>query len=431
PPLVIFNGNPAAVAVWNSIFNAGAAVVLFFFAKDLFKSKRAGIIAVILASTSFYFVEYSPWLSNPSPTLLTVPLFFYFLWRFWSKKSRAVVFAAFFLGLSIQFELFFLYLIPVFILYHLFSKNKNIKDTVYGIIIFSLATSTMILTEIKYHFAGVVSLLDSFVHRDVSSGQGFLGNLKLFVDRFFETYSQTILPVSFGKIVGVLVFVVFTFFLIRKNSNKKGLSFLGVYLFSPFLMLLLGYHGAPWFLISLPPAMILLTAFLLDKAKSNILLAVILVVFCLVNLSALRKDKISQTSILEPDKSSYLTNQLKVVDYTYQSSGGDTFTINSVTNPLYINAVWSYNYEWYGISRYNYVPSWSGGDQLYPYDSLEKPDESEKYLYMIIDDSPRIPEVHKILAVEWADERSTLVETLTFGQILVQKREFFEKKETN
>ncbi|KKR86100.1 MAG: hypothetical protein UU32_C0022G0005 [Candidatus Woesebacteria bacterium GW2011_GWB1_41_10] len=417
PPLIFFGGSPIAVALWNAFFNALIYLVLFNFAKSLFKNNKVAIISACLSAVSFYLIEYSAWISNPSPTLLIVPLFFFFLWKFIDQDSRFMIPAAFFLGLSIQFELFFLYLIPVFILGILLFRKKDIKQILFSFAAFCLATLTMILTEIKYHFSGVRSLLESFLVVGTSN-QGFINNLRLFIDRFFETFSQSILPVSFGKVSGVVVLIVFVLYLFKKTSDRKALSFLAVYLFTPFLMLALGYHGAPWFLISLPPAMILLASFILSKINSAIL-TFIIVLISIVNLNTLRKDKLNGNSILEPDASAFLSTQLAVVDYTYKLSNNEPFGINSVTNPLYINAVWSYHYEWYGKKNYGYLPSWWGGDQLHPSDSLRGPFGNEKYLYVIIDNSLRIPDVHKILGKEWIEKKGETVKEKNFGAITV------------
>lgn len=75
PPLTIFEGNPMAAVYWN-IFWSNLVVVLYFFAQVLFKSSRVGTITALLAASSFDLTQFAGWLSNPTVTLLTVPLFF-------------------------------------------------------------------------------------------------------------------------------------------------------------------------------------------------------------------------------------------------------------------------------------------------------------------------------------------------------------------
>lgn len=132
-------------------------------------------------------------------------------------------------------------------------------------------------------------------------------------------------------------------------------------------------------------------------------------------------------NLLGADDSSILANQMAVIDYTYQSSNYEKFTIYSVTNPLYINYPWAYNYGWYGLKKYGYLPTWKGGDQLSPYDVLANSNNEEEYLYLIIDQTPRIPNIYKDNAYDWANKISLLVEEKKFTGLIVQKRRLFHK----
>lgn len=168
------------------------------------------------------------------------------------------------------------------------------------------------------------------------------------------------------------------------------------------------------------PVVVMMSGYIFSRIKIPVLIFIVCSLLALGNLT-------KSTKLLGEDESSILTNQLRVVDYTYKESAGENFAINSVTNPLYINYIWAYNYPWYGLKRYGYLPTWAGGDQLYPYDTLSKLVGNEKYLYLLIDETPRIPQVHKLLAIKWANERSVLEEEKSFGGILVQKRIFSNK----
>ncbi len=106
---LLFSHNPIYVVLWNSLFNAFSAVIIFLLAKDLFNSKKVGAVAGILTAVSYYYVSFSGWLSNPTITLLTVPLFFYGVWKYYQKKNWGLPLSMLALGLSIQFELFFIY----------------------------------------------------------------------------------------------------------------------------------------------------------------------------------------------------------------------------------------------------------------------------------------------------------------------------------
>lgn len=418
-PSIMFSKNPISPVIWNSFFNASSAIVLYFIAKTLFKSNKAGYIAAILTSISYYFVSYSGWLSNPTVTLLTVPLFFLGILKYKEEKSWGLPLAFFFLGLSIQFELFFLYLIPTFLILFFVLKLKlpNLKLSIFSILALTLSLSTMIATEIKFGFAGVISLLHA---GDSVGGIQKANFLSQFVTRFFETFSQTLFPTA--PFIAVQILVIFIIlFLIYKRS-----WFLLVYLLSPAIMLFLGYHNAPWFLIGLPPAIILSLAFVLDKLKFNFLIIIILVLLTFVNFTTMNNEHGTGQKLLEPDKSAILSTQIAAMDYTYQKSAGEIFAIDTITNPLYINAVWAWNYDWYW-KRYGYKPTFLGGDQTHPYDTLSKASGKEKYFFIITDQTSRIPPVYKQNAVNSMKKKAKLIEEKEFDGITVSMWKNYSK----
>lgn len=122
-----------------------------------------------------------------------------------------------------------------------------------------------------------------------------------------------------------------------------------------------------------------------------------------------------------PDESSIVLTQIEAIDYTYQKAGGQPFGVNTVTNPLYVNAVWAWNYKWYGEKKYGYLPGWLGGDQEKPFNVLREHGGSKDgtIFFLITDTTPRIPEIHKTLALNWAKEHGSLIEEKSFGAISV------------
>ena len=403
-PILVGKGNPIWIVLWNSVFNALSAVAIYLLAQNMF-NKRAAIISALVAAFSYYFVSYSGWLSNPTLTLFTVPLFFYGLWQYYRGKSAGwrtwgLPLCFLFLGLSIQLELFFIYLIPTFVIAWLILRPKfpGLKTSAYCLVTLFLSLSTMIATEIKFNFAGVKSLLSA---GQLVGGSGT--NISQFINRFADTFAQNLVPGSF-----ILLLV-----LLLKIKGHKNLQFLLIYLLSPALMLFLGYHSAPWFLIGLPPAICLLTGYVLSLIPLGGIIPIVIFI-CFFNLRG------NKLTLLEPDKAALLTKQIQVMNYTYQNSKGQPFAINTVTNPLYINAVWAWNYRWYS-QKYGFLPSFAGGDQLPPYNVLPKSDGQEKIFYLIIDQTPRIPPIYTANAQNWAKENGKLVEEKDFDGIKVEK----------
>lgn len=425
PPIVIGRSNPLVIVIWNSFFNSLTCLSLAYISYLLFKNKKASIITAFLTSVSFYFVQYSGWLSNPTATHFTVPLTILGLLLYKEKRQWGLPLSLFFLGLSIQFEIFFLYLIPLYLLFWIVLKIKipKIKTIIFSFVSFCLATSTMIATEIKFKFSGVRSLISS------GSNQQNIRNqyLKEFLGRYAKTFSETILPHSLN--IGIVIlFLLLGYLIFEYYKNSKGKKdntpfiFALLYLVSPFILFSIGYHKAPWYLIGLPPAIILLSGIFLSKLK-YILLIPILILITFGNIFSIRQSFNKGQILLEPDQSAILSKQIEVIKYTYQKSKMKPFSINTVTNPLYINAVWAYNYEWIS-NQFGYKPTWLGGDQEYPFNTLEKPKGNEELFFLIIDNSGRIPIVHILEAEKWAEKNGKIIEKKDFGGILVNTYSF-------
>lgn len=425
PSILFFGKNPIGVAFLNSVVNASTSILLYYFAKDLFKSKIAGFWGAFICAVSYQFVEYSGWISNPTPTLFTAPFYFYLIWKFLNGKSNYLKWASLILGITIQFELFFIYLIPITILLLIFFRVKlpNIKELFFSFLLFCLATSTMIATEIKFKFGGIWAILSAGNLVGGEKKYSLFENFKIYLSKW-ESFTLNLLPTqeNLAGILGFSILLIFISEAIFSKTNRKRNIFLLLFYFSPLIMLFLGVHNAPWFLIGRPSAAILMASYVLTKIKTRFVIAPVLTILFLSNISAINKSKTFGPVLLEPDHGAILSSQLKAIEYTYNQSKGEPFSINTVTNPLYINAVWGYHYPWYGGENYGFLPSFSGGDQLHPYNTLSNDNSKSKYLYLIFDTTHRIPPVYTHNAIKWADERSILAEEVIFGGIKVQKR---------
>lgn len=434
---LIFSHNPIYTVLWNSLFNAFSAVIIYLLAKDIFKSEKAGIIAGLLTAASYYYVSYSSWLSNPTLTLLTVPLFFYGVWKYYIQSenptrntTRSVAdgwglpLSALALGLSIQFELFFIYLIPVFLLLWLILKPKfpNFKTFTFSLLTFTLTLSTMIATEIRFHFAGLLNILEAgkLVGETHTS---FFNLLKDFLAHDWEAFYLNFWPQneSFGITLGLIVLSFFVFEIVKNYKDekiKKRNLFLLVWLFSPIIMFFLGTHNAPWFLIGRQGAAILMGAYLISKLEFKFLIIPATLFFIYMNLSAVKSSHRLGQTLLEPDKAAILSRQIMIMKYAYGKANGATFSIDTVTNPLYINAVWAWNFDWYA-KKVGYKPTWLGGDQLPPYNTLTKATGEEKYIFLIVDETPRIPSIYTRNAIKNITKSGKLLEEKSFNGITV------------
>lgn len=431
PPFLLSSGNFLTSVYWNIFFNTATVVILFALSKLMFKKTLPAFITAVIVVSSFELIKFSSWLTIDTVVIFLVPLFFLGLWQFYQKRKWGLALTAISLGLAIQADLTFLYLIPILVIYWvIFRPDLNLRLALFSLLAFILTVSTLILTEIKLNFSGIKTLLNfSTVFGDASK-LSFSQRLNLFFEGFTTNFANNLLPTrpDLGLYLTLVIALFILYLLFSKRiqkQEKRGIYFLLLYLFAPAVTLLVGYHDKPWFLIGLPPAIALITGYAISKLN-KLYMIIPIVILIMVNGTQIILQRPNESYKLFDniyDSTSYLKYQLQVVDYTYQESKGKSFAINAVTYPLYYNGLWAYLYHWYGEGKYKSLPKWLGGDQLHPYDLLAKSDGNEKIFYMIISDTPRIPDIYKNRGKIWAMEHGKLIKEKFFNGFIVLKME--------
>ena len=428
-PFLLSSGSFLTSVYWNSFFNTATAVILFILAKLMFKKILPAFLTAIIVASSFEFIKFSNWLTIDTAAIFLVPLFFLGLWNYFQSRQWGLILTAISLGLSIQTDLSFLYLILILVIYWIIFRPKipNSKTLLLSILGFLITISTLILTEIKLNFAGVKMLLN-FANTLEAAKLSYKLRFELFFKDFLANFTNNLIPQNsqLGIFLAVLVIGIVLYHLSSKKTSKiekSGIYFLLLYLFAPAVTLLFGYHNKPWFLIGLPPAIVLATGYAISKLNFYLIIPIIFLIIGSNTSMILQRPNESYKLFNDIyDSTSYLKFQLQVVDYTYQQSKGQQFAINAVTYPLYYNGLWAYLYNWYGKKTYHYLPEWLGGDQIHPYDLLSKANQ-EKIFYMIISETPRIPDIYKNKGRIWAMERVKLIEEKKFTAFTVLKME--------
>ena len=428
-PFLLFNWNPVGVTLWIALFNAGVVLAVFYLSLLLFKNRIAAIISSLIVAASFEFIQFATWISNATLAIMTAPLAFLGLYLYFKEKKMGLIVTALFLGLSLQSDVMFLYLIPIFVVIFIALKMKfpDYKLLSASILTFLATVSTMIITELKLSFAGVKTLL-FFGNTFDDAKIPVIKRLTLFLTDLGKTFSYNLLPTN--NTLGIYLALAITTFLLLKlfaayksrSAEKKPLIFLIVFLFSPLIMLVLGYHRQPWFLIGILSAIAISAGYSIAKLKHPLLISIIVLFSIWSNLTYLFNPNKSAYNFFGYENSSFLANQIPVVDYMYQEAEGKPFAFNAVTYPMHHYALWAYHLGSYGEKKYDYLPTWLGATQDYPYNVIGQSDGSEKLYFLIMDKSVRIPEINRTNALIWADANSTLLEAKEFEGFTVQKR---------
>ena len=423
-PFLISKGSIFISAYWNSFFNLSSAAVIFFLARSLTGKLSHGLSALFIAALSFEIIKFSNWLTIDSPAIFIIPLMFLGLWKYYKGKAWGLILASFSLGLALQTDLSFLYHIPILLIYYFLFKPKipNIKLFATAIFVFLLTISTLILTEIKLNFSGIKYMLNFSNTFSDATKLPIMQRISAFIEDFSKNFSNNLFPqrLDLGIYLAALIILVVLYFLTSektKKHEKMAVAFMLLYLFSPAITLFLGYHDKPWFLISLPPAIALISGYAISKLKYPILILGVLLIIGYSNTKIILDRPKPMFDLFDTiyDSTSYMRYQMDVLNYTYGQSGGEPFAINSVTYPLYYNGMWAYLYNYYGKKNFGYIPSWLGGDQIYPYDLLPTSYGDEKVFYMIISESARIPDVFKNKGRVWGED---------YGGKLLEEKKF-------
>ncbi len=421
PFYFIAQGDPKIAALFMAALSSLTVVPIMLLTKEIFKSTKLVILSGFLFALSAESVQYALWLSNPSPALLTVGLFFYSLWLWQKGKRKGFYLALLFAGLSTQFQFFLIYLfIITFIFKYEFRLEIKPKELFYGFLLSLLVLCSFVISSIKFNSYN--QILNGFFAIAAPSQFDFrvqfsdylLDYLNRFVDIFVNNFFP--MTILLGGLFGLAVLL-----LVRKNK------FIFFCLLSSSLLFLFGGHNSSYVNVGMvTPAILAMVYFVqLFSGKSKLLVAVILMVIFFSNSFMVFKNfSKGQTSLVIP-KDMVLNNQLALIDKTYVVSKGQPFSINTISLPIWTNTTWAYLYDWYGRKKYGYVPSFYGRDQigLPGQKELAKTTKPEKTTFLIIEPTTGIPLDLYNKEIESENGKTKLLQEIDYNQLRLQVRD--------
>ncbi len=183
PVFLLGYGNPLVFAYFYIFLAVITVAVGFFIGKKLYGKTFAVFVAFLLATSSVIWSNIPNTIGVNMMPLLFILLFFFII-RFLRGDIKSFIFAAFFTGLSFQFETASaIMLVPVVLLTFFLQKKAwtNWKVIIGSITAFFLSLITFIFFDIRHQFLTTKAII-SFFHSNNTAVKGYLA----FPERIFE-----------------------------------------------------------------------------------------------------------------------------------------------------------------------------------------------------------------------------------------------------
>ncbi len=438
-----FGYDQARDAVNALEINMMTMFIVYFLTFLMTKRQKTALIAAFLFTISFEATQYATWLSNPTLGIITVPLMYLGLWIWISpsasrKKITRIgpILAALGLGLSIQSEIFLVYhVVPLLIWLFVARKNITRKQVIIFGSVLLITLSSMMLAQLKFGIPGTINGIKNLVtlqEGNLAYEKSLGDYLTLYLNQIGRIFSFNSYPGNVGW--GSLFVIVLALIGIAKKDKK--ITFLATWLFSHLTVVTVGGTSTPFLMVGIGPAVAIIIALYLGEwadpaaqgqKKYFILVLAILAILTYGNISMIFNQNKNGSTLFSIQKDMLLSKQLNAIDFTYNemknpAKGGQAFSVNTLTSPLWVNIVWSYLYKWYGQNIYGYVPTWHGRGQEGQVVSLVSDENKWKLGFLIIEPQDGIPSQYLPWTIGQEDSYSKLITERDFGAIRVQER---------
>ncbi len=434
PVYYFSNFNPNAAALLFVLINVGTILLVYWATKILFNKDSTALIASLLWAFSYEQGFFSRYISNASPMSTATTVFFIGLALFFLKKKQwGIPLSAIGIALSIHCNFYFIYLFFFYPLFFIMFKQKpTIKTTILTLVTLAALLSPWIITELRWKFVGIRSLFAYFIHQGTTSSSiDPLTFIAAIFGRYYDRISQGIY-FSFipHKLLGFSVMAILLIYsMVKKCSSSKLFLLLWTLNTLPLFAFKSGVHSVEVINGSVFVPLTILIAFgISELAKIKIQKIPVFSAICVVGIVlygfvSFVKNNFTTHSI-HTGEPSLLVNAKKAIDYTYKKANKNDFGICSISEPLFINTVWSFLYSTYGKQKYGYLPYWTGQKQTLNDSFIPYAHKKYKTKFIIQEPMFGIPTfvLRSVYYIE--DTQNTLVEKKEFGFYEVQQRYF-------
>lgn len=348
PFYLVGAGNPVWPAVFLAFTSVLAIAILFFLAARI-HSLKAGFIAVIIASFSYFFILASRWLSNPTPMLLISMFLLLFMFLVMEGKRWAWVGIAAMLGMAMQFgsatEIFYFPAVAIFALW----QRRNLpgkKIILASIFIFFLSFVPQIVFDLKNN--GILRVgIKRFLVDDQSFRASFWEILKTRTTLYLYVFAQKLFPIDsrpwipFALLFFVSLIINFQDLLKNKRFIAAFIVFIspliGMFFFQGNKGNIYDYYFTGYYLVFVLIFSVLL-AVLAEKTKGWVVVFIFFTFFLQQNLPIIKNYLTSGV-----DRPTYISlgNEIQAVKWVLDDSKGQDFNID-----VYVPPVIPYSYDY-------------------------------------------------------------------------------------
>jgi len=374
PAYGLSGGDPVWASIWLGFITSLGIFGYFFLAEQLLASKLKALLVCFFLAFSAHSVVLGTILGNPTIALATLPWFYLSIWHIYFKKSsnnKWLIAMGLSYGWLVQAAI---WLFPIILLipigWHLNQDKKyqvklgfSFRRLAFFLIPLLLMTNSMIVAQLQLITNGVFSL-DKIIEGNSAHNHS---NLTLFVI-LLKNYGQKMIDVL---LPGQAILALSSWILLLsklKQLNRNQQRFYLLILTVPTLLSLVFPRENYHFFFTLDAVLLLLAFNLFLYLKKSFFYPSVLALvagflFILINFVELGYFKQKHLSIFDRFETT-LSDQLKLIDTTYQIAEGNIFSFDSYADPYWYNTAWSYLYNWYGVSHYGYSPSFTGRSQI-------------------------------------------------------------------
>lgn len=433
PLYAIFKGNPIMVSFSLGLLSLLTIWPITWLTWRFTKSKIMALAAATLYALSVESSQTGTWLSNPMISIISIPFFFFFLWRvFWDKKFNELPWLALALGISHQSAIYSIFLFGSLIAtsFYFWGKNNlsvltNKKVVLVSLFVYLTTVSTMILNQVLLMYHGIFNPLK------IAGGlnNDFISPSRL-ITMIYELYignlTWSLFPTK--PMLSIIFFICLLVILWKKVTIEQRV-FLIIWLSAPLWLMTFQVRNSYHTLMGIAPALIILIVTLINEIKINkqkyLVLGFLFLVFTVSNFQQMIISRNTSQHVVAIQTGTGIKDKLELIDYTYQIADGQPFSISSFSSPYLYNTTWSYLYSWYGQREYGYLPQFWGASQVgMPGENLLEPTMSPaKIHFALFEPDNGIPLNLRDTFILDQNAFTLLMESKNFGSMLAQYRQ--------